>query len=55
MKKSNLHILCNQFGVNYKKAYNYKRNHPELTDEEIIIHYNPDCYINIFGEIVKAD
>lgn len=52
MKKSELHILCDKLGVNYKKAYNYKRRHPELTDEQVIIHYRPDYWINWLGELV---
>lgn len=55
MKKSKFHILCNKFGVNYKKAYNYKRRHPELTDEQVIIYYRPDCYINWLGELVDPN
>ena len=52
MKKSNLHILCDNFGVNYEKAYRFKRKHPELTDEQVIIYYRPNCYINILGELI---
>ena len=44
--------LCKKVDVNYKKAYRFKQHHPELTDEQVIIHYRPDCYINIFGELV---
>ena len=44
--------LCKKFNVNYKKAYSFKQRHPELTDEQAIIHFRPDCYINILGEIV---
>ena len=52
MKKTNFHILCDKVGVDYKKAYSYKRRHPELTDEQVIIYYKPDCYINLLGELV---
>lgn len=55
MKKSDLHILCNKFGVDYKKAYSHKKAHPELADEQVIIYYRPDCYINILGEIVDPN
>ena len=52
MKKTNFHILCDKVGVDYKKAYSYKRRHPELTDNQVITCYRPECYINIFGALV---
>ena len=42
-------IKCN---VGYEKARKYKYRHPELCDEQVIIHYRPDCCINILGELV---
>lgn len=44
--------LCVQAGISYTKAQNLKNINPELTDEQIIIHYRPDCYINILGELI---
>lgn len=44
--------LCNKAGVNHLTAIKYKSMHHELTDEQIIIYYRPDCYINWLGELV---
>ena len=55
MKKSNLRILCDKHEVNYKKAYNFKRKHPELSDVHVIIYYRPECYINWLGELVDPN
>lgn len=43
---------CERFNIDLVRAYGYRSCHPELTDEQIIVHYRPDCYINILGEIV---
>lgn len=43
---------CEKLDIEYNKAKAYKRLHPELTDEQVIIYYRPDCYINILGELV---
>ena len=43
---------CDKAGVNHLTALKYKSIHHELTEEQVIIHYRPDCYINIFGELV---
>lgn len=48
-----------KLGDNLEKVYSrlkeYRRLHPELTDEQIIIYYNPRCYINIYGELVTPE
>lgn len=43
---------CNRCKIDYETAMAYSQNNPELTNEEVIIHFRPDCYINILGEIV---
>lgn len=44
--------LCSKFNVNFNKALAFKKTHNYMSDEQIIVHYRPDCYINIFGELV---
>lgn len=43
------------YNCNHNTVSSYKASHKDLTDEEIIIHFRPDLYINIFGEIVGTD
>ena len=52
LSQKHLRQLCIDANINYNKAKSYKRLHPELTIEQIIIHYRPDCYINIQGELI---
>ena len=47
--------LCKKSKVNYHTANSFKRRHPELTEEQVIIYYRPDCYINMFGELIIPD
>ena len=44
--------LCSKFNVNFSKALAFKKIHNDMSDEQIVVHYRPDCYINIFGEII---
>ena len=55
MQKSNLKKLCEKFHVNYNAARSYQNRYRELSNEYVIIHYRPDVYINIFGELVCDD
>lgn len=43
---------CRRLNININAAFQYRKAHPELTDEQIIMHYRPDCYINWLGELV---
>lgn len=43
---------CDNLETIYNRLKEYKRLHPELTDEQVIIHYRPDCYINWLGELI---
>ena len=43
---------CEQAGINFSEASLYKKAHPELSDYEIIFHFNPYCYMNIRGELI---
>lgn len=43
-------LNCN---INY--FIRYVKKHPEKTIQECIIHFKPDAYINIFGELVIPD
>ena len=54
MKKKEMpfKVKCSKTEINYYTAYAYKRKHPELSDEEVIIHYRPDLLVNIFGKII---
>ena len=54
-QKQRFSDLCKKANVDYNKAYGYKRSHPELTDVQVIIHFRPDCYINLFGELILPD
>lgn len=47
--------LCINSKVDYNNALSFKVLYPELTDEQVIIHFRPDCYINILGELVLLD
>lgn len=38
-QKSRLRILCEQQGLKFNTVSSYKRNHPELTDEQVIQYY----------------
>lgn len=38
--------------VNYNTISSYKQTHPEITDNQVICKYNPNCYINILGQLV---
>lgn len=44
--------FCNKYNINMDQVFKFRREHPELTDEQVIIHFRPDCYINIFGELI---
>lgn len=44
--------LCEQYNVSYEAAIRYRRNHKELTDNQIIVRYRPDLRLNIFGGII---
>lgn len=44
--------VCKKLGLNIASCSSYKALHTELTDEQIIIHYRPDCWINWLGELV---
>lgn len=46
---------CNNADIDYVKSKAYRCLHPELTDEQIIVHYKPDLYINMFGELVGTN
>jgi hypothetical protein len=48
-----LEKYCEQFNLNFDEAVQYKNAHPELTDEQIILHFRPDLHINIFGELYE--
>ena len=43
---------CRQANIDYNKAKAYRYQHPELTDNQVICLYNPNCYINILGQLV---
>lgn len=43
---------CEKAGINFSEASLYKEMHPELSDYEIIFHFNPYCYMNIQGELI---
>ena len=47
-----LEKYCKLAGIDYKEASLFKRRHPELTDEDIVIHFNPYCYYNITGDLI---
>lgn len=49
-KFSNLRKLCSMARIKPNTACAYKDDHPELTDEQVILRYNPFCYYNILGE-----
>lgn len=53
MESGSLRQKCIKFGVDYEKIRKYRYNHPELTDEQVIIHYRPELRLNIFGEIIE--
>ena len=44
--------MCKKYNVNYSSAHSFGERHPELTNEQIIIHFRPNLYINMMGEIV---
>ena len=46
---------CKKANIDRKKFTDYRRLHPELTEEQIIVYFNPKCYINILGELVIPD
>ena len=46
---------CHKFNVDYDKALFLKISYPELTDDQIIMYYRPDCYINWMGELVDPN
>lgn len=52
---SNLKSMCEKYNVDLQKALRCLLENPELTDEQVIIHYRPDLSINIFGDIIEAD
>lgn len=43
---------CSKAGIYTRTAQSYKQNHTELTDNQVICLYNPNCYINILGQLV---
>lgn len=52
---SNLKSMCEKYNVDYQNAISCLLENPELTDEQVIIHYRPDLSINIFGDIIEPD
>lgn len=42
---------CEKLGIDYEKALAFRRRN-KVTDTETILHFRPDCYINILGELV---
>lgn len=54
-KKDSFTKLCVKYDVNYYNAMYHKRTHTELTDEQVIMYFRPDLYINIFGELVSIN
>ena len=51
-KISELSQKCREAGINIAAARIYKYKHPELTEDEVIQHYNTKCYYNILGEFI---
>lgn len=47
--------LCKKFDLydDYHRVRNYKLKNTELSNEQVIVHFRPDLYINIFGEIIN--
>ena len=45
--------MCEKYNVDLQKALRCLLENPELTDEQVIIHYRPDLSINIFGDIIE--
>lgn len=43
---------CDDLETIYNRLKEFRRMHPDLNDEQVIIYYRPDCYINWLGEIV---
>ena len=43
---------CKTFEINYKNALEFRRNRPELSDNQIIMLYNKRVYENVLGELV---
>ena len=43
---------CIDANIEYHTAVQYRGRHPELTDEQVLLHFRPDCYINLLGELV---
>ena len=43
---------CLRAGIDIKRAVQFRRKHIELTDEQVILYYNPYCYFNIQGEFI---
>lgn len=43
-----------RFGLDYTKVKQYRYMN-KTTDEIAIIHFRPDLYINIFGELVNIN
>ena len=46
--------MCRKYKVEYTKAANYRRNHRELTDIQVILYYRTDLQMNIFGELIEV-
>lgn len=44
--------ICTQLGLSNSTIMTYKSMHPELSDKQVTMHYRPDCYINLLGELV---
>lgn len=44
--------MCKQANINYDTALEYRKRHDNITDEQVILHYNPYCYYNIQGEFI---
>jgi hypothetical protein len=47
-----LEDLCEKYNVDYDDALWCKYQHPEFSDEEIILYYRPELEVNILGEII---
>lgn len=48
---NNLKAICKRLCIDYESVKKYKNKH-DANYAQCIIRYRPDCYINIFGEIV---
>lgn len=47
-----LREICQKLKLDYNSILSYKRAHPELSYNQVIIYYRPDLIENIFGELI---